>query len=115
MAVLFTNIEDLDSEEFYTLLYNTYVQGAAAEMQKAKAADRERKRIILNAIIEAASKGRSSVCVVLDSYLSPSIEKFLKAAKIDWEEVSPRRGGFCLSAIKYTFFWDSLDKELCYD
>lgn len=110
------NLSNLNGKEFNELLRTTYLKGATAAHDKQKADDERRKTIILNAILNAAREGRTSVIVRLDSCLSKRNENFLKEAHIDWECSVNRLGGALLSSpTEYAFYWENLKDELVFD
>ena len=107
-----TNMETISSEDFGKLLKETYFKGAAEEIEHSRLQEVEMKKTILESIIRAAAAGDMSVKLKLPAYPSEKLIKFLKAANVTWIEESPRRGGFCLDPITFTFFWTSLQDEL---
>ena len=108
------NISNLNGKEFNELLRTTYLKGATAAHDKQKAEDARNKTIILNAILDAAREGRTSIRVRLDSYLSKNNEHFLRSAHIDWE-ASPNCRGLLLNPFEYSFYWENLKDELVFD
>ena len=111
-----TNLSNLNGKEFNELLRVTYLKGATAAHDKQKAEDMWNKIIILNAILDAAKEGKTSVIVRLNSCLSKRNEEFLKEAHIEWEYSANRLGGALLSSpTEYTFYWENLKDELVFD
>lgn len=106
------NMETISSEDFGKLLKETYFKSAAEEIERSRLQEVEMKKNILESIILAAAAGDISVKLKLPTYPSKKLTEFLKAANITWIEESPRRGGFCLDPIIFTFFWASLQNEL---
>lgn len=107
-----TNMETISSEDFSNLLKETYFKGAAEEIERSRLQEIEMKKTILESIIRAAAAGDISVQLKLPAYPSEKLTEFLKTANVTWIEESPRRGGFCLDPITFTFFWTSLQDEL---
>lgn len=106
------NMETITSEDFGKLLKETYFKGAAEEIERMRLQEIEMKKTILTSIIRAAAAGDTYVQLKLPAYPSEKLTEFLKAANVTWIEESPRRGGFCLDPITFTFFWTSLQYEL---
>ncbi len=106
------NMETISSEDFSNLLKETYFKGAAEEIERSRLQEIEMKKTILTSILCAAAAGDISVKLNLSAYPSEKLTRFLKNAHITWIEESPRRGGFCLDPITFTFFWTSLQDEL---
>lgn len=107
-----TNMETISSEDFGKLLKETYFKGAAEEIERLRLQEVEMKKTILESIIRAAAAGDICVKLNLPTYPSEKLTEFLKTANVTWIEESPRRGGFCLDPITFTFFWTSLQYEL---
>ena len=112
MAKDIPNIETISSEDFGKLLKETYFKGAAEEIERSRLQEAKMKKNILESIIHAAAVGDISVKLNLPAYPSKKLTEFLKAANVTWIEESPRRGGFCLDPITFTFFWTSLQDKL---
>ena len=108
------NLSNLNGKEFNELLRTTYLKGATAAHDKQKAEDMRNKTIILNAILDAAREGKTSISVRLNSCLSKNNENFLRSAHIDWE-ASPSDKGLLLNPFEYTFYWENLKDELVFD
>ena len=108
------NLSNLNGKEFNELLRTTYLKGATAEHDKQKAEDMRNKTIILNAILDAAREGKTSISVRLNSCLSKNNENFLRSAHIDWE-ASPSDKGLLLNPFEYTFYWENLRDEIVFD
>ena len=110
------NLSNISGKEFNELLYTTFLKGAKEAYNKQKAEDMWNKIIILNAILDAAKEGKTSVIVRLNSCLSKGIEEFLKEAHIDWECSTNRLGGALLSSpTEYAFYWENLKDKLVFD
>ena len=112
MAKDMPNMETISSEDFGKLLKETYFKGAAEEIERLRLQEVEMKKTILESIIRAAAAGDICVELKLPAYPSEKLTEFLKAANVTWIEESPRRGGFCLDPITFTFFWTSLQYKL---
>ena len=107
------NLSNISGKEFNELLYTTFLKGTKEAYNKQKAEDMRRKTTILNAILNAAKEGKTSVIVRLDSCLSKRNEKFLKEANIKWVQNINRLGEALLgSPTEYAFYWEDLKNEL---
>lgn len=107
-----TNMETISSKDFGKLLKETYFKETAEEIEHMRLQEIEMKKTVLTSIIRAAAAGDTHVHLKLPAYPSEKLTEFLKTANVTWIGKSPRRGGFCLDPITFTFFWISLQYEL---